>query len=315
MLAGVIIAAVTVALVAQASPAAAALTTYCSGTGGAVIVPGDLIVAAGNSCELDGTTITGDVTVRAGANLLTDQATIKGDLVVRADGFAGLERSTVAGDLRAQAAYGVFVTGSDLGGTVNARRSGFLYSHGTVHAGQVVSNEGATLLESSWISDQVRTNGDEFADLFDTVVVGEVRIAEPVAGVAVCATEIDGTTRITGATGPVGVGADSSGAACGSVVFAADVHLNGNTGGVTLADTVVRGRLACADNTPGPVGENVRVRGKATGQCQDLSGPENAAESLATQPSVEDRRTAVTERIEERTGAAEEEALEAGPAF
>lgn len=314
-LAGVMIAALTAAVMAPGAPASAAATTLCSGIGGAVILPGDLIVDAGDSCELDGTTITGDVTVNAGGNLLADQITIEGDLVVRSDGFAGLERSSVAGDVRAQSAYGVSFGDSELGGAVKALQSGFLYSRSTIHAGKVVSNDGVTLLESSWVDDRVRTVGDEFTDLFDTVVVGKVHIAEPVDGAVVCASEIGDTTRITDATGPVGVGADSSGASCGSAELAADLHLIGNSGGVTLADIVVDGKLVCSDNSPEPVGERLRLRGKVTGQCKDLSGPENAVGGLDLESSEEDRRVRITERIELRTDVAQEEAREAGPAF
>ena len=44
-----------------ALPATAALVTHCIGTGGAVTVPNDLYVPAGESCSLEGTTVTGNV--------------------------------------------------------------------------------------------------------------------------------------------------------------------------------------------------------------------------------------------------------------
>lgn len=325
--AGMMFAALTVAVMAPGAPASAGPSTYCAGTGGAVTVPGDLIVAAGHSCELDGTRVTGDVIVNAGGNLLADRVAVAGDLVVRIDGFAGLERSSVAGDVRARSAYGMSFGDSELDGTVNARQSGFLYSRGTVHAGEVVSNEGATLLESSLIDDRVRTSGDAFTDLFDTIVDGKVQIATPVKGAAVCASEIGGTTRITGAAGPVGVGADSSGAACGPVTFAGDLHLLGNRGGVSLAEITVYGKLACSDNRPGPVGERLRLRGTVAGQCKALSGrgsgldssssgaASSGAASSGAASGGDDRRAVLAERIEQRTAVAEDEAMEAGPAF
>lgn len=317
MAAGMMFAALTVAVGVPGAPASAGPSTFCAGTGGAVTVPGDLIVAAGHSCELDGTRVTGDVIVNAGGNLLADRVAVAGDLVVRSDGFAGLERSSVAGDVRAQSAYGMSFGDSELGGTVNARQSGFLYSRGTVHAGEVVSNEGATLLESSLIDDRVRTSGDAFTDLFDTIVDGKVQIATPVEGAALCASEVGGTTRITGAAGPVGVGADSSGAACGPVTFAGDLHLLGNRGGVSLAEITVYGKLACSDNRPGPVGERLRLRGTVAGQCKALSGRGSGLDSALndTASGGDDRRAVLAERIEQRTAVAEDEAMEAGPAF
>ena len=61
-------AVVTASVVGAAAPAARAdLITYCIGTGGAVTVPNDLYVPAGESCSLEGTTVTGNVQVAAGS--------------------------------------------------------------------------------------------------------------------------------------------------------------------------------------------------------------------------------------------------------
>src|SRR4051812_37081282 len=79
--------AVTASLVGAASPAGAALVTYCVGTGGAVTVPNDLLVPAGESCSLEGTKITGNVRVAAGANLVIAGGIVNGEVQVAADGY------------------------------------------------------------------------------------------------------------------------------------------------------------------------------------------------------------------------------------
>src|SRR5699024_12254612 len=53
----------------MAAPAQADLVTTCSGHGGAITLPTDLVVPTGESCYLDGTTVQGDVTVNEEANL------------------------------------------------------------------------------------------------------------------------------------------------------------------------------------------------------------------------------------------------------
>lgn len=65
-----------------AVPSQAALTTFCEGVASDVTVPGDLVVARGDSCELTNVTIQGDATVRADANLLLTDAAVDGQLRV-----------------------------------------------------------------------------------------------------------------------------------------------------------------------------------------------------------------------------------------
>ena len=80
-------AAVIVAVIAAAPAAQADLVTHCIGTGGAVTVPNDLLVPAGESCALTGTTITGNVRVAAGANLVVTGGHVSGEVQVAADGY------------------------------------------------------------------------------------------------------------------------------------------------------------------------------------------------------------------------------------
>lgn len=68
---------------ATALPAQADLFTGCVGTGGAVTVPGDLVVPSSKSCILDGTTVEGRVTVQSGTDLIATDATVKGAVSVR----------------------------------------------------------------------------------------------------------------------------------------------------------------------------------------------------------------------------------------
>lgn len=55
--------------------------THCVGEGGAVTVPGDLLVSVGSNCVLEGTTVTGDVQITTGADPVADDITVEGDVI------------------------------------------------------------------------------------------------------------------------------------------------------------------------------------------------------------------------------------------
>ena len=90
------IAGVAAAGMLTATSASADLVTRCSGTAGDVTVPGDLVVPAGQTCDLTGTTVDGDVRVRAGADLIGEDVTVTGDIVGAADAYLDLYRSQAA---------------------------------------------------------------------------------------------------------------------------------------------------------------------------------------------------------------------------
>lgn len=304
------------AAVGLASPANAGLTTFCDGTASDVTVPGDLVVAAGRSCELTGVTIAGDTTVRASANLLLTNSTLGGELLVRSDGFATATGSTLAGVLRLRGAAGAYTEDSELASAVNARNAGFYYSLATAHSGDVVSRQGETFVESGWITGQLRTTGDRFTDLTDTVIEGRLRVASPADGTTICTSEIDGPASVVGSGGPVRIGTTAPGSGCGPVVFADRVAVSGNTASAVIANAVIRANLACANNIPNPTGEHNRVRGNATGQCRSLAPATGAVLSTRTDITTAiERRTGVINEIENLTRAGHTAALNSGLAF
>lgn len=92
-------AVIAASVLAVAPTAHADLVTHCIGTGGAVTVPNDLLVPAGESCALTGTTITGNVTVAAGGNLVVTGGRVSGEVRVAADGYLDATETTVDGQV------------------------------------------------------------------------------------------------------------------------------------------------------------------------------------------------------------------------
>ena len=106
----------------------------------------------------------------------------------------------------------------------------------------------------------------------------------------VCGTTISGKVEVTGATGPVLLGA---GSACAPDTFGGAVSLTGNTTGVVLArgtiggavsltrnatlvvvaGNTITGSLSCDHNNPAPTdnGRPNTVSGLASGQCSALT--------------------------------------------
>src|SRR5690625_6425046 len=83
----------------MAAPAQADLVTTCSGHGGAITLPTDLVVPTGESCYLDGTTVQGDVTVNEEANLHIVGGEIEGEVTVEPDGYFDSSDSSLAGEV------------------------------------------------------------------------------------------------------------------------------------------------------------------------------------------------------------------------
>jgi hypothetical protein len=101
---------------AVTTTASADLVTRCVGTGGAVTVPGDLVVPAGKSCVLEGTTVEGKVTVQAGADLVVTDGVFKGVVVVAEDGYLDAYNTTEAGKVTSRGGYGATFGASTLAG-------------------------------------------------------------------------------------------------------------------------------------------------------------------------------------------------------
>jgi len=306
-------------IVALSGSAQAALTTSCVGTAKNVTVPGDLVVPAGQSCELTNVVVQGQTTVRADADLVTTRSTFKGRIVVGNNGYLDLDRTTVSKATSLDMAYGAYFQDSTLTGAVTVAGSGFLYSYGSTHAGQVTSTHGETYIESGRLGRGLTTNGDASTDLTDTVVNGRVSVAGAMFGSVICASEIYGNAGFSGAgvDGVVQLGTSGTFTDCGYNVFGSNVTVRGNQGPVSISGNVIRGNLVCSGNAMKPTGSDNRVRGTSTDQCKNLTPAQAAAAPMARSKmaSPKDRANAALAKINHRANAGRAAATAAGTAL
>lgn len=303
----------------------AAFTTRCVGVGGAVTIPGDLVVPAGESCVLDGTTVTGNVRVQRDADLVVTNGTFEGRVNVAANGYFDATETSIAGAVVARESFGNLLTGSSVGGAVSAINEGgdyygFLIVEGSDLGAQVRATGASLDLQSSTVATNVVGLGSDYTDVHDTVVEGNVRVESNAYGSVVCDSEVYGNANFTTNSTGVQLGGsagDGAIADCdGSNYFDGNVNVNGTDGGAWVFANIIRGNLAGTGNDPAPVGEDNRVRGALRGQFADLQGPAalsglSTSSRTAAQPRVEENLEAAQERL----NVAEEEAQEAGQAF
>lgn len=304
-----------VSAVAAASPAsAAALVTRCSGTAGAVTVPGDLVVPRGSVCELEGTTVEGDVRVAAAGDLILTGARVGGKILVQADALLDATDSTVAG-IDARRSFGVFLQGTEAG-AVDARGGAVLYSLDSSHAGDVTVVGGETLLESTRVGGAVTATSGRYADVEDSTVSGALAVHGTTEGSIVCTSEVDGAATFTGNAGLVYLGADRTPGGCGFNAFGGDVTVSGNTADIRVVGNLVRGDLACAGNETAPTGQDNRVRGESTGQCAELAPvPGTGALRMQALPEAGgDRGELLVDRLEQRRATSAQELAGLGAA-
>lgn len=308
----------TVALTALASPAAADLVTYCDGVGGAVTVPGDLVVQKNKSCDLTGTTVEGDVTVRSGADLVVDKGDFKGKVTVAQDGYFDAIGTKVAGTVTARGAFGTYLDESTLGKNVRAVAAdggitdGALFVYGSDIEGNVTEGVGNVFAESASIGGKVSADGTGFADFYDTSIDGALRVAGNAEGSVVCGSEVYGDATYTGNSGAVQVGADGPQSSCGDVSYwGGNVALTDNTADIHVNDNIIRGDLSAEGNDPvAKAGDNNRVRGSISGEFGEISAAQMRSFSVK-----EDRSEQVKKAGEQRGDKAEKAAKAAGKAF
>ncbi|RMB61290.1 hypothetical protein [Tessaracoccus antarcticus] len=305
-------------LAATTTPASADLVTRCIGTAGAVTVPGDLVVPAGQACTLTGTTVEGAVRVMAGADLVVVDATFNDTVAVAADAYFDATTSTVAGTVTNRG-FGVSLDRSELGGDVRGRAgtdaSSFTYLYNSAVAGQVDARAGDLLLDSSQVTGQVRGLGTTFVDVINSTLSGALTVKDNTEGTSVCASEVDGETRLTGNTGvQVGDGDLLGSCTDGANYFGSSLQISNTTAGVSVRGNIIRGDLTGTGNDPAPTGGGNRVRGTLGGQFADMAATAQVqarARVLAAQP---DRGTEARTQLEQRRTAAVTAATEAGPA-
>ncbi|WP_199442114.1 hypothetical protein [Umezawaea beigongshangensis] len=310
-----ILGAVVTASVLCAPGAHADLVMHCVGNGGAVTVPSDLLVPAGESCSLQGTTVTGNVRVADGGNLVVRNGRVGGEIRVASDGYLDATDTRVDGGVTlAAGGFGVFLKNTDTGGVVveprgSAAVEGFLFAEqGTRIDGNVTAGVGEISVSDSEVTGNVSTSGAHFTDLHDTFVDGTLSVLNNTNGSVVCGSAVQGRTTFAGNLGGVQLGPNGGLDSCASGgYFARDVSISNTTGRTTLDDTIVNGKLELTANAPvAEIAASSRVRGGIVGDhsVADAAGAA-AAESV--------RGTAV-QRAEERLARADASAAMRGRA-
>jgi cytoskeletal protein CcmA (bactofilin family) len=306
------------ALTLAPGSASADLVTHCIGTGGAVTVPNDLFVPAGQSCALTGTTITGNVSVAAGANLVITGGRISGEIQVAADGYLDAGTTDIGGGIDlASGGYGVFL--EDTGtGSITVRPKGsatidsFLFVENAAIDGTVTANAGEVRLDlGTEVTGNVSTTGTYYTDVHDSFVDGTLSVLNSATGSVVCGSAIRGRSTFAGNLGGVQLGPNGALAGCASGGYwGRDVSITNTTGGVTVDDNIIDGKLTTTSNTPAArVTANNRIRGGVTGEQGTA-----AAKSSAAQRTVADRDAKIEQHAADRTSSAVQEADVAGPA-
>ncbi|GAA3249758.1 hypothetical protein ACFO1B_39630 [Dactylosporangium siamense] len=299
-----------------AAPAQAGLITYCVGTGGAVTVPNDLYVPAGESCSLEGTTITGNVQVATGANLVVNNGSISGEVRIAADGYLDATATTIGGQVvLAAGGFGVYLRQGGTG-TVTLRPKGtatiegFLFLEGATVTGNVTIGVGeARLDQQTQVTGNVSSSGAYYTDVHDSFIDGTLSVLNTSTGSVVCGSAVRGKATFAGNLGGVQLGPNGTldGCATGGY-WGRDVSISNTTGGVSLEDNIINGQLQLSSNTPAArVAADNRIRGGVVGE---QAPPALAARAATTA----DRASPGAEHASTRRTGAVDEATTAGPA-
>ncbi|UQU62986.1 hypothetical protein COUCH_28690 [Couchioplanes caeruleus] len=311
--------AVAVSTFAGAPGARADLVTHCVGTGGAVTVPNDLYVPAGESCALTGTTVTGNVSVAAGANLVVTGGHLSGDVQVATDGYLDATNTQIGGGVDlASGGYGAFLKDASAASlTVRAKGSAtidsFLFVEHTSVDGNVTASAGEVRLDrTTEVAGNVSSTGSYYTDVHDSFVDGTLSVLNSATGSVVCGSAVRGRATFAGNLGGVQLGPNGTLDSCASGGYwGRDVSITNTTGGVRVDDNIIDGQLTASSNTPAAViASNNRVRGGVVGQ----QAAATRARALAERPPAADREAAGEQRAGERRSEAVQEARAAGDA-
>ncbi len=309
---------------AVATPANAALTTRCVGEGGAVTVPGDLVVPKDKVCTLDGTTIQGNVRVAAGADLVMTNVTVEGNVVAQDNAYVEAVGSEVAGRVNLNGAFGAYVEDTEVAGNFATRPSntndtgGFVLTAGSTIGGNLVSDAGEVLLETSEVAGNLNSTGSYYTDLYESYVDGRLNVTDNELGGVACAVSIAGNATYTGNADAVQLGSDGPNTSCdGASFWGGNVTVSGNTGGVFIDQNIVNGKLILEGNDPvAQVGEDNRVRRGIEGDFEEWGGNASAAQmrTMAQAEKPATRKEALEAKIADRGADAEADAAKIGAA-
>ncbi|WP_017606706.1 hypothetical protein [Nocardiopsis alkaliphila] len=301
----------------MAAPAQADLITLCSGHGGAITLPTDLKVPAGASCYLDGTVIQGDVTVEEGANLHIVGGSIKGEVSVNTEGYFDASDSTVDGDLVNAGSYGTYLEEGSSVAELRAQAADGAANDGFVYvvdssAASIDAATGELYANGARVGGGVNADGVVYADIYDSVIRGDLTVNGSASGGILCDSEVLGDATYSASSGPVAVGAGETEGYCASVNYIdGDLSVTGVSGGAYIDNNIVGGDLVANGNSPtAQIGDANRVRGGIV--TQEVAMRALAAEVTA---EFEAHEADLEELVEEARAETIEDAIEAGPAF
>lgn len=300
----------------MATPAQADLVTLCSGHGGAVTLPTDLAVPAGESCYLDGTVVQGDVTVNEDANLHIVGGEIEGEVTVETGGYFDSSDSSLTGEVTNKGSYGTYLedsTGAGLSSVPaeGADNNGFVYVIDS-SISSVAAEVGGVYIGGTRVGEGVESDGAEYTDIVDSVLRGDLTVTDSRSGGILCDSEVLGAVSYTGGTGPVAVGAGEQEGFCSFVNYIdGDLTVTGVSGGAYIDNNIIGGALVTADNSPvAEIGDNNRVRGGV--DTEEVALSTFGADVIA---EFENHEAELDTEVEELRSETIEEAMEAGPAF
>ncbi|MEV6304264.1 hypothetical protein AB0M02_32995 [Actinoplanes sp. NPDC051861] len=314
-----ILATLSLAGLFVAAPAAsAALVTHCVGTGGAVTVPNDLYVPAGESCELTGTIVTGNVSVAAGGNLVVTGGTFSGDVRIAGNGYFDASNTDITGPVvLAAGGYGVFLSDAT-SGALTVRPKGtttidsFLYTEDSTITGTVNVQAGEVQVDRTSIEGNLSSTGTYYTDVHDSFVDGTLSVLNSATGSVVCGSSVHGKATFAGNVGGIQLGPNGALDSCASGGFwGRDLSVTSTTGAVTIDDNIVDGVLTATGNSPAAqIAPNNRVR---RGIVTDPA-PANARAATAARAAAPASREENTAKAGARRTEAVQEARVAGPA-
>lgn len=302
------------------SAATADEVTRCFGTSGEVTVSGGLVVPAGSTCVLEGTTVEGRVQVDSRGTLVVTDGTLESRVQVDDGAYFDATGTSVGGNLVSNSSHGIYlddvtVEGHFLGRGAEGDTT-FLYALDSVIEGRIDAVTGEIYLEGTEVGKFVNTEGSTYTDLIDSTVARELTVADSSHGAVVCGSQVDGDATYLG-NHRVQIGTGQMLKECrDGNEFGADLTIEANAGHIDVSGNRIAGDLTGTDNTQWPNGAGNTVDGKRADQFWHLRpGPPMVFPEFEQREEDDVRipREIASER-EERRDDARERADQLGPA-
>ena len=222
--------ALTALTVLPASPAFAAPDTNCTGSIGAVTIPGKLVVPDGATCTLNGTHILGSVEVKINSTLRATRIRVEGDALANQARLASITSgSYVAGHVQFSKGITATFTGSTPYGGVelveNSGRATLTGSTFTESPGFVAKNRGGAVVDNNRAGDGLLVSENSGGTwVRGNTVVDNLKVNKNLGGTVIsnnrAGDNIDCTDNSPAPTGSGNVaGTDGAGSKTGQCAF------------------------------------------------------------------------------------------------